>query len=109
MKQDFTALAGVDHGGNGTEFDDGQYGNQSLRTVLKNDRNDITAAYALRSQVVRNLVCAALALLALVAPVAPTFGALPWVLSLFIAAFSILVYLSSEQMISNSQQIAGAR
>ena len=63
MKQDFTALAGVDHGGNGTEFDDGQYGNQSLRTVLKNDRNDITAAYALRSQVVRNLVCLAVHLI----------------------------------------------
>ncbi len=61
------------------------------------------------SLVMRNIICAFLALLALlpavdVAPAVPAMG-----LSLFIAIFSTLIYLSSEQMIGNAQQMAGER
>ena len=56
VQQHVATLTGVDHGGNGTELDDGQYRNQGFRTVLKNHGNHITAADALRGQIMRDLV-----------------------------------------------------
>jgi len=59
--------------------------------------------------VVRNLVCALLALAALAPSVLVSAGLAGMVLSIFIAVFSVVIYLSTEQIISNAQQIAGER
>ena len=61
------------------------------------------------SLVARNLICVLLALLAMAPATVVTIGVLSTGLSIFIAVFSILTYLSSEQMISNAQQMAGGR
>jgi len=58
------------------------------------------------SLVVRNLVCCLLALAAMAPAVVVSPGLIGAGMSGFIAAFSILIYLSSEQMISNAQQMA---
>jgi hypothetical protein len=57
--------------------------------------------------VVRNLVCAALALLALTPLAGVPVGAAGTMLSAFVAAFAVVIYLCSEQLISNAQQMAG--
>ena len=57
--------------------------------------------------VVRNGVCAGLALLALTADDAAAVGWAGLCLSLFIALFAVLVYETSEQLISNAQWMAG--
>jgi hypothetical protein len=57
--------------------------------------------------VVRNLVCAALALLALAPLAGVPVGPPGTMLSAFVAGFAVLVYLCSEQLISNAQQMAG--
>ena len=57
--------------------------------------------------VVRNLVCAALALLALLPSAIIAAGMLDFGLSLSFAIFLSLVYLCSDQMIANAQYIAG--
>ncbi|MBE9537526.1 MAG: hypothetical protein IMF06_00510 [Proteobacteria bacterium] len=59
--------------------------------------------------VIRNSVCAFLALLALAPAVDVAPSAIGTGLTLFITIFSILIYLSSEQMISNAQQMTGER
>ena len=59
--------------------------------------------------VVRNLVCASLALAALAPSVLSSAGATGIALSFFIAVFIAVIYLSSEQLINNAQQIAGER
>jgi hypothetical protein len=57
--------------------------------------------------VIRNLVCAGLALLAITSPAGGGGGWLGAGLSLFVAAFAALVYVTSEQIISNAQWMAG--
>lgn len=57
--------------------------------------------------VIRNLVCAGLALLAMTSAGAAVAGWAGMGLSLFVAVFAVLVYLTSEQMISNAQWMAG--
>ena len=57
--------------------------------------------------VVRNLVCACLALLSMSAAVGAVVGALELVLSVVIALFMITFYLCSDQVIANAQQMAG--
>lgn len=57
--------------------------------------------------VARNIICVLLALWAMVPAMAAATSVLSMGLSIFIAVFSILIYLSSEQMISNAQQMAG--
>ena len=57
--------------------------------------------------VIRNGVCAGLALLALTADDAAAVGWAGLCLSLFIALFAVLVYETSEQLISNAQWMAG--
>lgn len=57
--------------------------------------------------VVRNGVCAGLALLAMTAGVTADAGWIGLVISLFVALFALLVYETSEQLISNAQWMAG--
>jgi len=57
--------------------------------------------------VVRNLVCACLALLSMSAPVGAVVGVVGLVLSVVIALFMITFYLCSDQVIANAQQMAG--
>ena len=57
--------------------------------------------------VVRNGICAALALLAVTAAGAADGGWVGLGLSLFVAVFAALVYETSEQLISNAQWMAG--
>lgn len=57
--------------------------------------------------VVRNGVCAALALLAMNSASTAAGGWAGVTLSLFIALFAALLYLTSEQIISNAQWMAG--
>lgn len=57
--------------------------------------------------VIRNGVCAGLALLAMTSGGAANAGWIGLVISLFIALFALLVYETSEQLISNAQWMAG--
>jgi hypothetical protein len=57
--------------------------------------------------VVRNLVCAALALLALLPSAIISAGMLDFGLSLSCAIFLSLLYLCSDQIIANAQYMAG--
>lgn len=57
--------------------------------------------------VLRNGICAGLALLAATAAATVNAGWLGMGLSLFVAVFAVLVYETSEQLISNAQWMAG--
>jgi hypothetical protein len=57
--------------------------------------------------VIRNGVCAGLALLAMSSGGAANAGWIGLVISLFVALFALLVYETSEQLISNAQWMAG--
>lgn len=57
--------------------------------------------------VVRNLLCAGLALLAMSAPIGAVVGAVGLILSAVISLFMITFYLCSDQVIANAQQMAG--
>ena len=59
------------------------------------------------SLVLRNLVCAALGILALAPVGGAAAGLTGAMVSAFVAAFAVVVYLCSEQLISNAQQMAG--
>ena len=57
--------------------------------------------------VVRNLVCACLAILCLSALAGVAVGVLGMLLSVIMASFMITLYLCSDQLIANAQQMAG--
>ncbi|MFT4824599.1 MAG: hypothetical protein ACJASY_000828 [Halioglobus sp.] len=57
--------------------------------------------------VLRNIVCSALALLALTPTTGVTSGIAGLGLTLFVPAFMMMVYLCSEQLIGNAQQMVG--
>ena len=57
--------------------------------------------------VARNGVCAGLALLAMTSGEAASAGWVGLIVSLFVALFAVLVYETSEQLISNAQWMAG--
>ncbi len=57
--------------------------------------------------VIRNGVCAGLALLAMTSGGTADAGWIGLVISLFVALFALLVYETSEQLISNAQWMAG--
>jgi uncharacterized membrane protein len=59
--------------------------------------------------VLRNLACAVLALLATTPTISMDAGVAGIGLALFVAAFAALIYLGSEQLIANGQQMAGER
>jgi len=61
------------------------------------------------SLVFRNFICVSLALIAMAPATVVTTGLFSAGLSIFIAVFLMLIYLGSEQMISNAQQMAGGR
>jgi len=66
--------------------------------------SELTVSPAL---VVRNLVCACLAVLAMFALAGVAVGVVGMVLSVVIASFIITFYLCSDQLIANAQQMAG--
>lgn len=57
--------------------------------------------------VLRNLACAALALVAMSPTISVDSSAAGTGLALFVATFAALTYLGSEQLIANAQQMAG--
>lgn len=57
--------------------------------------------------VVRNLVCAGLAILSLSVLASVAVGIMGMVLSVVVASFIITFYLCSDQLIANAQQMAG--
>jgi hypothetical protein len=59
--------------------------------------------------VVRNVLCAALALFALGGTATVAAGLTGYGLSAFIASFMIILYLCSDQLIANAQQMAGEK
>jgi hypothetical protein len=59
------------------------------------------------SLVTRNLVCAAVGILAIAPADGAPAGLAGTALSAFVAALAVVVYLCSEQLISNAQQMAG--
>lgn len=57
--------------------------------------------------VLRNLACASLTLLAMSPTISVDSGVAGIGLALFVATFATLIYLGSEQLIANAQQMAG--
>jgi len=66
--------------------------------------SDLSVSGAL---VVRNLICACLAILSLSALTGVAVGVIGLVLSVIMASFIITFYLCSDQLIANAQQMAG--
>ncbi len=90
------------------------YGGLMARQVLRGESNmqcgcagpdsPLGVSWAL---VIRNGVCAGLALLAMTSGGAANAGWIGLVISLLVALFALLVYETSEQLISNAQWMAG--
>ncbi len=78
-------------------------GRRALRCGCAGPASELAVSPAL---VGRNLVCAGLALLALAPRTGIAAGAAGFGLSLYVAVFLIILYLCSEQIVSNSQQMA---
>jgi hypothetical protein len=78
-------------------------GRRELRCGCAGPASELAVSPAL---VGRNLVCAGLALLALAPRTETVAGAAGLGLSLYVAVFLIILYLCSEQIVSNSQQMA---
>jgi hypothetical protein len=78
-------------------------GRRELRCGCAGPASELAVSPAL---VGRNLVCAGFALLALAPRTETAVGAAGLGLSLYVAVFLIILYLCSEQIVSNSQQMA---
>lgn len=81
-------------------------GRRELRCGCAGPASELAVSPAL---VGRNLVCGGLALLALAPRTGTAAGAAGLGLSLYVAVFLIILYLCSEQIVSNSQQMARGR
>ena len=79
-------------------------GQRDLRCGCAGPASDVTISPAL---LLRNLLCALLALVAVAPPVAGQVGFAASGLSLSIALFLVIGYLACEQMIANAQHLAG--
>lgn len=79
-------------------------GRRNLQCGCAGPLSDLIISPAL---LIRNLLCAALALLALVPNVSVAAGFGSAGLSLSIAVFLVTVYLTTEQMIANTQRLTG--
>lgn len=81
-------------------------GQRNMRCGCAGPASDVSISPAL---LVRNFLCAALALAAIVPGVITSMNISSLSLSLAIALFLVLSYLTSEQMIANAQRISGER
>ena len=79
-------------------------GRADMKCGCAGPASDMTISPAL---IVRNLVCAALALVASMPVISVEAGLAGIGLGLFVAVFTTLIYLGSEQLIANAQQMAG--
>ncbi len=81
-------------------------GRTDMKCGCSGPASDVAVSPAL---VLRNLACAALALMALLPATEIDGGAMGILFSLSLAAFAIVVYLACEQLLANGQQMAGGR
>lgn len=81
-------------------------GRRDLRCGCAGPASQLAVSPAL---VARNVVCAGLALLALAPRADITAGLAGLGLALYIATFLIILYLCTEQLVSNAQQLARGR
>ena len=79
-------------------------GRADMKCGCAGPASDTTISPAL---VLRNLACAALALVAMAPNVSVDAGVAGVGLALFVASFAALAYLGSEQLIANAQHMAG--
>jgi hypothetical protein len=79
-------------------------GRADMKCGCAGPASDTTISPAL---VLRNLGCAAMALLAMAPTISVDAGVAGIGLALFVATFAALAYLGSDQLIANAQQMAG--
>lgn len=79
-------------------------GNADIKCGCAGPASQVLVSPAL---ILRNIICAALAVLALTPTTMVTSGLLGLGLTLFVPAFMMMVYLCSEQLIGNAQQMMG--
>ena len=81
-------------------------GRADMKCGCAGPASDTTISPAL---VLRNVACAALALLAMSPTISVDSGLAGIGLALFVATFAAVTYLGSEQLIANAQQMAGEK
>lgn len=81
-------------------------GRRDLRCGCAGPASEVTVSPSL---VTRNLLCAACALILVVPAPGLTMSAAPLGLVAFVGGFLVVLYLCSDQLIANSQQMAGSR